>query len=461
MRSHRRGVALRKAGSLLAGLGTMTALVFTINVSAVGADDATPKELANSTRFRESFGLRDSPEYVERSFRARGEFSNMDWGVPLSEDEAADLQRRDRIREGWREAITYAREQPEFAGFYFDQRKGGRAVFRFTKDRGEHERRIEMMAPGGGEMTVETAAYSLRELKQVQDAIFEDVDKLINEGISIQTIESNERSGRVIVSLKTREPGAETLLRERYGPEVETDVIGGISEDACNSRSDCGYHSQNDPNEPWKGGIKILRASNDVPCTSGFLARKGTNLVMITAGHCIQNNGGNGVNWKHHGQIIGDTLGETINVGGISDSDIGWIDVDNGGGVTPRDLFYAGGGSVLVRDFDDFAFNSEQDIGTPICRGAAFSGYICGQVNGQNIDKASVDGHRVRYLYRTDFDASQGDSGAPYFYNYTSFGVHADSKTDVDPPDPGTSWYTTTWRAQDDAGITLCLTSAC
>lgn len=455
------GRAPRKAGPLIAGAGMLCALLWTTNVGTVGAEDATQKQLANAARFRETFGLKDSPEYIDRSFRARDEFPNMDWGVPLSDDEAADLRRRDRIREGWKEAIAYAYEQPDFGGFYFDQRKGGRAVFRFAEDRADHERAIEAMAPGGGEMTVEAAEYSLRELKRVQDAIFDDADDLIAQGISVQTIESNERSGRVIVSLKAREPGAQTFLRERYGPQVDTEVIGAISEDTCSGRSNCGYDDPENRDEPWKGGIRIFRASNDAPCTSGFMARKGSNLVMVTAGHCIQNNGGTGINWKHHGQIIGDALGETIKLGDVSDSDIGWIDVDNGAGVTPRDQFYAGGGSVSIRDFSDFEYNSGQTIGTPICRGGGYSGYICGEINGRNIDKSSVDGHHVRYLFRTDFDASLGDSGAPYFYNWTSFGIHADSKTDVDPPDPGTSWYTTTWRAQDDAGITLCVTSAC
>jgi hypothetical protein len=105
--------------------------------------------------------------------------------------------------------------------------------------------------------------------------------------------------------------------------------------------------------------------------------------------------------------------------------------------------------------------NSNQQISDPICRGATASDYICGLINGTYIDKSSVDGHAVNDPFRTDLDASEGDSGGPYFFGLTIYGVHADSKDGVDPPAAGTSWYTTANRSETEGNFDFCLTSAC
>lgn len=179
---------------------------------------------------------------------------------------------------------------------------------------------------------------------------------------------------------------------------------------------------------------------------------------MITAGHCIQNEGGTGIDWKHSGVELGDALGDTI-VSGASNADAGWIDIDRGG-ITPRNKFYAGG-AVPIRSATSIAYIDDQEIGDPICRGATVNGYMCGYINGLLIDKSSVDGHAVNNLVRTDFDASEGESGGPYFFGLQIYGIHADSKGNVDPPTAGTSWYTQASRAQNVGGFDFCLTSSC
>jgi hypothetical protein len=63
-------------------------------------------------------------------------------------------------------------------------------------------------------------------------------------------------------------------------------------------------------------------------------------------------------------------------------------------------------------------------------------------------------------LRRTDVDASGGDSGAVMFYGPYFLGVHNDSLTDVDPPDPGHSFYSTGQRIES-AGNAVCRTSSC
>lgn len=415
---------------------------------------------ANAVRFRETFGLDTDHAVVEQSLADEVRFPDETWGVPLAESEAQELGRRVDRRAAMGPALQYAHEQPDFAGVAFDQRDGGRATFWFTDDIAAHRERLEALAPSGQEIRVSSARYTEAHPLSVQASITKDFAQLIEAGIPVETVGVEPKKNAVVVSLRSARDGAEKSLRELYGPTVETDVIGGLSEDSCSSTTNCGYDADDNPNEPWKDGIRIIQTSNLHFCTSTLLARKGSNLVMITAGHCLANNGGSGPNWKHHGQIIGNALGDTI-VSGASQADVGWIDIDNGSGVTPRNKFFVGAPPSQVSSATDFYYNSEQEEGDVVCRIGTTSGYLCGVIDGTNIDKSSVDGHEVLHLWRTNFDASEGDSGGTMFFGPTLMGIHADSKTDVDPPTDGHSWYTTAWRAQDEAGIDFCFTSGC
>jgi hypothetical protein len=67
----------------------------------------------------------------------------------------------------------------------------------------------------------------------------------------------------------------------------------------------------------------------------------------------------------------------------------------------------------------------------------------------------------VAHLWKTDFDAIEGDSGGPYFVGNDYYGVHADSISGIDPPEEGNSWYTTIARAESVGGLDVCLDSNC
>jgi hypothetical protein len=59
--------------------------------------EEVPETYHDAIRFRVSFGLRSDHDYVVAADRDREAFPNHDWGVPLSEAEAADLQRRGQL----------------------------------------------------------------------------------------------------------------------------------------------------------------------------------------------------------------------------------------------------------------------------------------------------------------------------------------------------------------------------
>jgi hypothetical protein len=425
-------------------------------------------DVANAIRFRESFGLQADVAFVERSVVDHQQFPDLRYGVPLTLEEASDIDARQKAAVSTQPALDYAAAQPEYAGMYFDQRAGGRPVFRFTEHLALHEGVIRGLLPAAVDPLVTPADYTLDELMEVYSRILEDRKQLLTQ-MPMGSVDVDVILNRVVVELDRPTAGAQRIVQDAYGDAVITGVLGPAEGDSCASRGNCGGTSV----DPWKGGLKIYLAGNGgFWCTSGILARRGSNLVMITAAHCLVNNPADyGDNWKHFPsdpRTIGDALGGTIADGAddgcLCHGDVGWIDIDTYASVTPLNLFYASS-SADIRSATDVPSDSDplQQVGSTICRGGATSGDICGQVDKLVVSRTgpqNVDGHDVDMLRRTDFDASLGDSGAVMFYGPYFLGIHNDSLTGVDPPAAGHSFYSTGQRIEA-AGNAVCTTSSC
>jgi hypothetical protein len=66
----------------------------------------------------------------------------------------------------------------------------------------------------------------------------------------------------------------------------------------------------------------------------------------------------------------------------------------------------------------------------------------------------------VYHSVEVEFDASPGDSGAPYFFGNTAYGLHTDS-TDDDYTVTKRAWYSPISQAQLAVDIELCTTATC
>jgi hypothetical protein len=250
---------------------------------ALAADDA---EYAKAMHFRESSGLKSDASTVEQSLVDRQRYSNRDWGVPLTKAEGAEIWRRVKLADDAAQAIAYAESRPSYAGMKFDQHAEGIPIFWFTDNVAAHRDAIAERLPPGTSFEVRTADRTLADLTATKERIASDIHDLLDQGVPISKVGFDIVHNRVSIGLSRGDDGATQLLRDRYGQSVAIEVIGGITTDTCVSRTNCG----DPPSEPWKGGIKIHATDEgpDAICTSGFISRKGNNLVILTAGHCFR-----------------------------------------------------------------------------------------------------------------------------------------------------------------------------
>ncbi len=62
------------------------------------AKQPAPVEIQQAIRFREGFGLQADRSYVERAAADGLRFPSLDYGVPLTSAEAAELNRRAEVQ---------------------------------------------------------------------------------------------------------------------------------------------------------------------------------------------------------------------------------------------------------------------------------------------------------------------------------------------------------------------------
>ena len=121
--------------------------------------------------FRANFAFQSDEPFVRGTFDDPDGFPGSDWGLPLSPSEAADLDERGRIRPLIQPAIEYALSKPDSGGMWFDQRQGGKALFRFTDDLAAHEAELAGLMPSGADWEVVLAEYSTAQLRSLQETI--------------------------------------------------------------------------------------------------------------------------------------------------------------------------------------------------------------------------------------------------------------------------------------------------
>lgn len=218
-----------------------------------------------------------------------------------------------------------------------------------------------------------------------------------------------------------------------------------------------------------EGGLKITQSASW--CTSGFVVKalNTGGIRLLTAGHCIDVNGGSGATWKHNGTRFGLAKDETWKVGVTRDGDVGLIDLDADEVPSTKNLMYRSGTTYkTVAGWD-----SNQYVGDQSCRVGATWGLDCGEINAVNVTRDStvpgVGTMTVRHTNQVSFDSTGGDSGGSMYFTSGAYviaqGTHVHSAKDGTADAYG--WFTPiSWGKSTLEGLfgydyVVCVNSSC
>jgi hypothetical protein len=454
-------------------IATLAVLLFALPVLA-----QTERELDEAQTFRRDFALPSSMAVVRDSFADRGTYSDMSRGIPLTPAEAAELDRRRDIVWQSEPAREFARTLDGYADVYIDQDRGGIPVFRFTDELAAARAAIAEVMPDGVDFDVEKAEFTIKQLRNKQERITEDMletDWLLDGEIQLVSAGASVKANRVLVGVleEANMARARAILQDRYGPMVDVEYIGPTEEDTCSSRNSC--------RDPIKGGLKLQRNGN-FKCTSGFGALRGGNSVpvILFAGHCITQNGGSNCNagsevyWQHNGGNVGCAKGESLpSGGGLANSDTGWINLDANDDEAPLNQIF-GEDNNDIRNVNQVLGGSDLVEDEELCRSGGTSLWDCGQVKATCVDKSNgvnlPNGDpkwTIECVATLGRDSTGGDSGAPWVReksgsNVAAAGIHVHSS--VDGSCSGTacrSWFSKANRAQNDSDAAICISASC
>lgn len=428
---------------------------------AADPDPASSEELQDAFRFRTTFGLAADPVTLADAAAGDGRYVDREFGVPLSTAEAAEIRRRVGVQEALTPASAYVATVVESAGVYIDQLDLGLPVFLFVGNGEVHRPAIEKLLPPGTEFRIASAEYTYAELLDIQARVEAAREGVVNDGIDMVLTGLDVRANRVIVGVEGLTPAAVDALSARFGPGISTRMQAPTQADAC-SYLNCW---------PLKGGIEIYRTSGVSQCTSGFIVKRASTSTygVITAGHCIEVNGGYDKDWFHGTTsvyTIGRSQRETWQAG--ADADVGIIHANAGSVPSQKNRIYTPGDATTYRDILAVTTSVNQNVGMVVCRSGRTSGWDCGTIVAKNVTKPSCVGTDCRlidYVVEVDFDSMGGDSGGPIHINSNALGTHVDSER---PDGPGKhGWYSpldfarTTYYDLHGISYNVCTSSDC
>lgn len=437
----------RAAASILLVM-VLTGLAPSTSASATARTDIA---MSDAIRIRAEIGLRSDPDYVGRSFVDPKTFPVLDfYGMPVSRAEAAELERRIAVQQSVAGARVWASAQTTWAGAYTDQLAGGVPVFKFVGDPERHRTELASRVPPGTTFRLESASRTIAELSDLKAEVVAAWPSIESDGVDVLAVGIDVISNRVSIGVVGLTDPTESQLLMRFPSGVLVSPEAPVELDACNSRIDCG--------SPIKGGLRITNPSG-AWCTAGYIGELNNTtpatLRVVTAGHCIELGGGIGATWKHNGTAFGTATAETWATN--ADGDVGIITLVNNS--YDDNLVYAFN-NLDIRHFTSYALLGEVAPGDFFCRSGATTGYVCGRVVqlDQTLD---VEGRLIDHQNRVDYDASPGDSGAPYMWLSKLYGIHSDS-TDDDAPGTHYAWYTPyVWASIVVSNVDVCLNAVC
>jgi hypothetical protein len=465
--------------------GTASQRVSATDNTAVG-ESAAADAIDAEVEFRSTFGLRNDPDYVALASKGGPEFSNLDWGVPLSNDEVAELQRRLDVRESLGPAIAYAIAQPSYAGIYIDQLRGGLPVFLFTDVSSVDASELAGLAGGSTKIEIAAATRTLKELTATKGAISAARDQLRDAGVDITSVSVHVRTNQVEVGVVKPTPDAALVVSE-IAPDAVVVDSSRPTLDSCTITS-C------PPPTGIIGGLEIVQGS-DI-CTAGYVGHRldvpGT-IALVTAGHCVRNGA---LTWHHNGSTIG-TAASTMGWIAGSYGDVGWILLNSSSIPTAKNRALYNPDTNKVVNVVGYRTSSTQWEGDQLCRigwgswaknhnpsdplHGHYLGLRCGTIVLYDSDSDGTSDQNsqscvgttckwIRDMKVVSFDSTGGDSGGTVFEPTTGtdavlMGTHVHSQPDTSTSNRG--WYTTyeggRTELADHLGydIKVCLNAGC
>jgi hypothetical protein len=431
----------------------MAIIVVILQVSGPGlgvvAASASVSKVDEAVRIRSELGLNSDIAYVTQSLADPIGFPMRDYyDVPLSFAEATELARRIDVQQSVKPAREWASTQSAWAGSYVDQAHGGVPVFLFADDPERFRAQLASRMPIGTSFLVLRTARSLADLERIKETV-KSVWRLVeSEGIDLQSAGPDVLANTVDVGVIGLTGDEEARILAMFPSGVTVHLEQPLFHDSCISRANCP--------SPFKGGLKITPPNGNW-CTIAYIGEylnsTPASLRAVTAGHCLYYGGGtSGVPWYHNGVLVGYSQQSTYAVG--ADGDVGIISLTNDG--FADNLVFASA-TYDIRSFTSYALLGEIGVNDFMCRSGATTGWLCGRIKYLDRTK-DVDNKLIDHQNVLDFDASKGDSGAPYMISSEFDGIHSDSTDSA----PFESWYTPyVWASQLIPSVSICLHSTC
>ena len=415
-------------------------LALSIALSFGGSSPATVAASApeaEAMRFRADFGLDAGIDHVASvaARQAAGGVVDERYGLPLLPAEAAEIDRRIAIQEGLGPLKDLLRQDPEsYGGHYIDQRDSGTIVVQLAGDGGPTAAAIERALPAGATYRVEQVQRTAASLEALVDRITADAKDLRQDGIEVVSVALSYRGNTVEVGVANLTGDEVPTLQGRYGAAALQVTANTIEPDShgCVSTDHCAY--------PMRGGVWVSG------CTAGFIVRRSSNTLLMTAGHCGGSSDGI---WKHNGYgNIGATYASAAFDGSRTDAQIiHMTDSQESNWVYLK--------TYQVQAITGWQGVYQDNEGDLVCKMGANLGYnTCGYISSV-YTSTNVSGVDYIAQRRANYYSVGGDSGGPVFRNTLAIGIH--SAKDAN----GNRYYSHIGYIDDMLNVVPCFDSKC
>ena len=213
-------MAMKRLASAIASGSLVLGAVFAPGVRSANGPD--PDLAAKAAQFRDTFGFESDPAYVERSLLDTEAFPVDRYGAPLTEAEAAEIQRRISVELDLTDAVEWASTQPEFGGWYMDQSNGGIPVIQVAGDPTAFGKSFAQYVDPGVDYRLVAVKNAQQDLQALEDNIWSDRSELARGGIDLQGVALDIRNNLVRVEVEGLTDKAIQNLVSRYGPSISS-----------------------------------------------------------------------------------------------------------------------------------------------------------------------------------------------------------------------------------------------
>jgi hypothetical protein len=227
--------------------GLLVALVAGVQLVACGSPTVAPSQPAASLvdqapldaseleakRFRDDFGLRSDAAWI-RQVAANPSSDSRTFGVPLTVDEVAELNRRSNTNEELKATVlAYALEQPDYAGAFIDHDRDGLFIVQFAGPILGHQLEIFRLIRPGAQIEVRAVRWSWDELVKFEARIDGDTPWFDSIPAYLLGHGPDVVLNRITIQVSSADPAASAKIQAHFGwtdeiVVVESDGTGAL-----------------------------------------------------------------------------------------------------------------------------------------------------------------------------------------------------------------------------------------